>query len=72
MDGALWILDDVTALREIDEKITAADAHLFSPATALRWRWSELQDTPYPIETPAGQNPPDGAILELPQDAAGG
>ncbi len=60
----LWILDDMTPLREINEKITAADAHLFSPATALRWRWESYQDTPYPIETPAGQNPPDGAILD--------
>ena len=60
----LWILDDVTPLREINPEITAADAHLFSPATAMRVRWENYQDTPYPIETPAGQNPPDGAILD--------
>jgi hypothetical protein len=29
----------------------------------MRVRWDNYQDTPYPIETPAGQNPPDGAIL---------
>ena len=61
---SLWILDDVTPLREIGQKITAADAHLFVPATALRVRWENYQDTPYPIETPAGQNPPDGAVLD--------
>ena len=60
----LWILDDITPLREINPKITAADAHLFVPATAMRVRWENYQDTPYPIETPAGQNPPDGAILD--------
>jgi len=27
-------------------------------------RWDNYQDTPYPIETPAGQNPPDGAIID--------
>ena len=61
---SLWILNDITPLREINPKITAADAHLFVPATAMRVRWENYQDTPYPIETPAGQNPPDGAILD--------
>ena len=61
---SLWILDDITPLREISPQITATDAHLFVPATALRVRWENYQDTPYPIETPAGQNPPDGAILD--------
>ena len=60
----MWILDDVTPLREISAQITANDAYLFRPATALRVRWDNYQDTPYPVETPAGQNPPDGAILD--------
>jgi len=60
----LWILDDLTPLREIDSGITAADVFLFPPATAIRVRWDNYQDTPYPIETPAGQNPPDGANLD--------
>jgi hypothetical protein len=45
-------------------EITVADAHLLPPATALRVRWDTYQDTPYPIETPAGQNPPDGAVID--------
>ncbi len=61
---ALWILDDVTPLREISPQITASDASLFRPATAMRVRWDNYQDTPYPVETPSGQNPPDGAILD--------
>ena len=61
---ALWILDDVTPLRDISPQVTANEAYLFRPATALRVRWDNYQDTPYPVETPAGQNPPDGAILD--------
>jgi len=61
---SLWVLDDIAPLREINSQITGADAHLFVPATAMRVRWENYQDTPYPIETPAGQNPPDGAILD--------
>ncbi len=60
---SLWILDDVTPLREMDAKIASSNAHLFTPATAIRVRWDNYEDTPFPVETPAGQNPPDGAIL---------
>ncbi|MGB7553147.1 MAG: hypothetical protein WBM04_02160 [Candidatus Korobacteraceae bacterium] len=61
---ALWILDDVTPLREMSPQITATEAYLFRPATRMRVRRDNYQDTPYPVETPAGQNPPDGAILD--------
>ena len=63
----LWILDDIAPLRELREinaKLATADVHLFPPASAMRVRWDNFQDTPYPIETPAGQNPPDGAIID--------
>jgi photosystem II stability/assembly factor-like uncharacterized protein len=61
---ALWILDDVTPLRQIDSGILGTDVHLFRPQTAVRARWDVNQDTPLPPETPAGRNPPDGAILD--------
>lgn len=61
---SLWILDNISAVRELKPEVTAADAYLFSPARAMRVRWDNYQDTPYPIETPAGQNPPDGAIID--------
>jgi photosystem II stability/assembly factor-like uncharacterized protein len=60
---SLWILDDVTPLREMGPKIVASDVHLFTPQTAVRVRWDNYEDTPFPVETPAGENPPDGAIL---------
>ncbi|MGO9516789.1 MAG: hypothetical protein ACLPND_07080 [Candidatus Korobacteraceae bacterium] len=61
---SLWILDDLTPIRDINPAITAADVYLFAPANGMRVRWDNYQDTPYPIETPAGQNPPDGAIID--------
>lgn len=69
---SLWILDDVTAIRDINPQIIARDVYLFPPASAIRVRWDNYQDTPYPIETPAGRNPPDGAIVNyFLQKAAG-
>src|SRR5262249_26324075 len=61
---ALWILDDVSPLRQLDAAVAKADVYLFHPQTAVRARWDVNQDTPLPPETPAGRNPPDGAILD--------
>jgi photosystem II stability/assembly factor-like uncharacterized protein len=61
---ALWILDDLTPLRRAGSEALSAGAFLYPPKTAVRVRWDNYQDTPYPPETPAGQNPPDGAILD--------
>ena len=58
-----WILDDITPLRQIDDKIVAGAAYLFRPEVAYRVRWNTNTDTPLPPDVPAGQNPPDGAIL---------
>jgi photosystem II stability/assembly factor-like uncharacterized protein len=58
-----WILDDISPLRQTNAETAAADAHLFRPSIALRVRWNNGTDTPLPPEEPAGQNPPDGAIL---------
>jgi len=58
-----WILDDITPLRQLDAKAMAADAFLFRPQTATRVRWNMNTDTPLPPDEPAGQNPPEGAII---------
>jgi Tol biopolymer transport system component/photosystem II stability/assembly factor-like uncharacterized protein len=61
---SFWILDDITPLRQLDDKVVAADAHLFRPQTALRVRWNLNTDTPLPPDEPAGKNPPDGAVID--------
>ena len=69
-----WILDDVTPLRQLAAARTLPAApHLFTPQTAMRFEWSKYTDTPLPPDEPAGQNPPDGAIIDyyLPSPAGG-
>lgn len=58
-----WILDDITLLRQIDDKVIAAEAHLYPPQTAIRVRWNMNTDTPLPPDEPVADNPPDGAII---------
>ena len=70
--GKNWT--DVTPLRQLAAAgARPAAAHLFKPQTAIRFDWSKYTDTPLPVDEPAGQNPPDGAILNyyLPQPANG-
>jgi hypothetical protein len=59
-----WILDDITPLRQIEPKVTAAEAFLFAPQTAIRVRWSMNTDTPLPPDTTVAENPPDGAVID--------
>ena len=61
---AFWILDDLTPLRQIDQRVSTAQTFLFRPEKALRVRLDLNQDTPLPPEMPAGQNPPNGAIID--------
>ncbi len=59
-----WILDNITPLRQLAAANSAADAALFKPGLAYRVRRNTNTDTPLPPEIPAGQNPPDGAIID--------
>jgi len=60
---SFWILDDITPLRQIAAATVTADAHLFAPQQAWRFRWNKNTDTPLPPDEPGGKNPPDGAIV---------
>ena len=60
---SFWILDDITPLRQYKPALLDADAHLFAPQEAIRVQRNVNTDTPLPPEEPAGQNPPDGAII---------
>jgi photosystem II stability/assembly factor-like uncharacterized protein len=70
---AIWVLDDVEPLREIAGGMAQAPAHLFNPARAFRLHHDNNKDTPLPPETPAGENPPAGAVIDywLGADAKG-
>jgi photosystem II stability/assembly factor-like uncharacterized protein len=58
-----WILDDITALRQITGDISRAEGYLFRPGTAWRFRWDKNTDTPLPPDEPAAPNPPDGVVI---------
>src|SRR4029079_2597146 len=77
---SFWILDDVEPFRELgtrnrDQRLRGSsvpgssfpvpkEPRLFRPQTATRIRYSQWPDTPLPPDEPAGENPPDGAIID--------
>ncbi len=61
---SFWILDDVTPLRQLVDASARQHDLLFTPQTAIRFRWNRNTDTPLPPEIPGGTNPPDGAIID--------
>ncbi len=81
-----WILDNITPLRQLAPGLAEASpsggtsfrssnlkTRLFKPQTALRVRWDTNTDTPLPPDEPAGENPPEGAMIDysLGQDVSG-
>ncbi len=61
---SFWILDNITPLRQFNAQVSSAPAHLFTPQLTYRVRRNNNTDTPLPPEEPAGQNPPDGAMID--------
>lgn len=58
MGRSVWILDDITPLRELTPQVAAAGAHLFAPRPAKRWRYSWA-----PREAGSHAGRPAGAIV---------
>ncbi len=61
---SFWILDNITPLRQFSREVADSPAHLFAPQLTYRVRRNNNTDTPLPPEEPAGQNPPDGAMID--------
>ncbi|MGA3044321.1 MAG: glycoside hydrolase, partial [Bryobacteraceae bacterium] len=61
---SFWILDDISPLRQIDEKAVESGAWLCHPAPAYRVRRDTNTDTPLPPDEPLAENPPDGAVVD--------
>ncbi|MDB4874782.1 MAG: repeat-containing glycosyl hydrolase [Gemmatimonadetes bacterium] len=54
---AMWVLDDVTPLRQMTDSVRGASVHLFVPDTAVRFAggWARTSS--------AGENPPAGVVV---------
>jgi len=56
---SFWIFDALEVLRQLDDAIVATQAHLFTPASALRYGGGSS----FGAKTPSGSNPLYGAAI---------
>ncbi len=59
-----WVLDDITALRQINDTVANSDAFLFMPADSINIPPGNEYGTPLPKDEPFAENPPSGAIID--------
>jgi len=59
----IWVLDDISPLRQMTTALAGEPVHLFTPGEAVRVRRNVGNDTPFPPEVPHALNPLDGALI---------
>jgi photosystem II stability/assembly factor-like uncharacterized protein len=59
-----WVLDNMMALRQIDNEVAHASAYLFRPAVTINITPGSDNGTPMPRDEPLAENPPFGAMID--------
>jgi len=59
-----WVLDNITALRQITSEVASSDAFLFRPADVFSITPGSDYGTPQPRDEALADNPPFGAMID--------
>jgi len=59
-----WVLDNISALRQINADVASGSAHLFQPADAILMTPGNDNGTPMPRDEPLAENAPAGATID--------
>ena len=59
-----WVIDDIMALRQINNDVAKANAYLFQPADAITLTPGSDNGTPMPRDEPLAENAPYGAMID--------
>ena len=59
-----WVLDNISALRQLTTSMTRADAILFKPSEAIEVITGGDNGTPQPRDEALAENPPAGAMID--------
>ena len=59
-----WVIDNISALRQISDDVARANAYLFEPAEAILLIAGSDNGTPMPRDEPLAENPPYGATID--------
>ena len=59
-----WVLDNITALRQMTDKVVNSEAYLFQPAEVIRMNPGNDYGSPIPRDEALAENPPVGAPID--------
>ena len=60
----IWVIDDISVLRQLNDTVTKADAFLFKPADAINFSPGDDNGTPLQKDEPQAPNPESGAVID--------
>lgn len=60
----IWVIDDISPLRQLDASVLSAAAYLFKPADAINYEQGDDNGTPLQKDEPQAENPPNGATID--------
>ena len=60
----IWVIDDISPLRQLTPAVLESDAHLFKPADAYNYIQGDDNGTPTQKDEPQADNPPAGAFID--------
>ena len=60
----IWVIDDISVLRQLNDTVTKADAFLFKPSDAVNFTQGEDNGTPLQKDEPQARNPESGAVID--------
>jgi photosystem II stability/assembly factor-like uncharacterized protein len=59
----IWVIEDLSPLRQLDASVLAADAHLFKPVSIASAVPGDENGTPLPKDEPHADNPVEGVVI---------
>jgi photosystem II stability/assembly factor-like uncharacterized protein len=59
----IWVIDDISPLRQREDVLADADAHLFKPTTVAATAQEDDNGTPLQKDEPYADNPVEGAVI---------
>ena len=59
----IWVIEDISPLRQLDANVLAADAYLFQPSSIVSAVPGDENGTPLPKDEPHADNPTEGVAI---------
>ncbi|MDP9204632.1 MAG: hypothetical protein M3P12_04125 [Gemmatimonadota bacterium] len=59
-----WVIDDISALRQLSDAASSSEAYLFKPGDTINFIEGSDNGTPLQKDEPQAENPPNGVMID--------